>query len=130
MPNTQSVGAAAAEVVTLEGGIDVVINNAGVASAGVSKAFGDQQITDMFDVNAIGVQRLTRAALPAMRKQGSGLVVNIGSVLGRVTFHFFWGLRGASKFAVETMSDSYRYELSQLGIDVSLVQPSAYLTQM
>ncbi len=127
--DTLSVEAAVAKVVALEGGIDVVINNAGVASAGVSEAFADQQVMDMFDVNVIGVQRVTRAVLPAMRKQGSGLVVNIGSVLGRVTFPFF-GLYGASKFAVEALSESYRYELSQLGIDVSLVQPSAYPTQM
>ncbi len=127
--DTQSVDAAVAKVVARVGGIDVVINNAGVASAGVSEAFGDQQVADMFDVNVIGVQRVTRAVLPAMRKQGSGLVVNIGSILGRVTFPFF-GLYGASKFAVEALSDSYRYELSQLGIDVSLVQPSAYPTQM
>lgn len=64
-----------------------------------------------------------------MRKQGDGLVINIGSILGRVTFPFF-GLYGASKFAVEAMTDSYRYELSQLGVDVVLIQPSAYPTNM
>ena len=57
------------------------------------------------------------------------LVINIGSILGRVTFPFF-GLYGASKFAVEALTDSYRYELSQLGVDVVLVQPSAYPTDM
>jgi len=57
------------------------------------------------------------------------LIINIGSVLGRVTFPFF-GLYGASKFAVEALTDSYRYEVSQLGIDVALVQPSAYPSQL
>jgi NAD(P)-dependent dehydrogenase (short-subunit alcohol dehydrogenase family) len=56
-------------------------------------------------------------------------VINVGSILGRVTLPFF-GLYGASKHAVEAMSDSYRYELSQLGVDVVLVQPSAYPTNM
>src|SRR6201997_3876940 len=62
-------------------------------------------------------------------KQRDGLVINIGSILGRVTFPFF-GLYGASKYAVEALTDSYRYELSQLGVDVVLVQPSAYPTNM
>ena len=77
----------------------------------------------------IGVQRATRAVLPTMRRQGTGLVVNVGSVLGRVTFPFF-GLYGASKFAIEALTDSYRYELAPLGIEVVLVQPSAYPTPM
>ena len=65
--------------------------------------------------------------MPALRNQREGLVVNIGSVLGRVTMPF-WGLYGASKFAMEALTDSYRYELSQLGIDVVLVQPGPYPT--
>lgn len=109
--------------------LDVVINNAGMASAGISEAFTPEQERELFEVNVFGVQRVLRATLPVLRAQGSGLVINIGSILGRVTWPFF-GLYGASKYAVETMSDSYRYELSQLGIDVVLVQPSAYPTNM
>jgi NAD(P)-dependent dehydrogenase (short-subunit alcohol dehydrogenase family) len=67
--------------------------------------------------------------LPVMRGQRDGLIINIGSILGRVTFPFF-GIYGASKFAVEALTDSLRYEVSQLGIDVALVQPSAYPTAM
>jgi NAD(P)-dependent dehydrogenase (short-subunit alcohol dehydrogenase family) len=67
--------------------------------------------------------------LPWFRRRREGLVVNVGSFLGRVTFPFF-GLYGASKFALEAITDSYRYELSQLGIDVVLVQPSSYPTGM
>ena len=62
-----------------------------------------------------------------MRKKRSGLIVNIGSILGRVTIPFI-GLYGASKFAVEALTESYRYELSQMGVDVVLMQPSAYPT--
>jgi len=80
-------------------------------------------------VNVIGVQRLMRATLPTLRAQRDGLVINFSSILGRVTLPFM-GLYGASKYAVEALTDSYRYELSQLGIDVVLVQPSAYPTNL
>ena len=125
-----SVDTALAEVLTKSGGrLDVVINNAGLASAGVSETFTPEQLRALFDVNVFGVQRLLRATLPTLRGKGDGLVINIGSILGRVTFPFF-GLYGASKFALEALTDSYRYELSQLGVDVVLVQPSAYPTNM
>lgn len=112
-----------------EGRFDVVINNAGIASAGVSESFTPEQVRDLFEVNVFGVQRVLRAALPTLRRQGDGLVINIGSILGRVTFPFF-GFYGASKYALEALSESYRYELSQLGVDVVLVEPSAYPTNM
>jgi NAD(P)-dependent dehydrogenase (short-subunit alcohol dehydrogenase family) len=71
-------------------------------------------------------RRAVRHSIASSRRQGDGLVVNVGSILGRVTFPFF-GLYGASKYALEALTDSYRYELSQLGVDVVLVQPSASL---
>ena len=109
--------------------LDVVVNNAGMASAGISEAFTPEQIRQLFEVNVFGVQRVLRATLPVLRAKRRGLVINVGSILGRITLPFF-GLYGASKYAVEAMSDSYRYELSQLGVDVVLVQPSAYPTNM
>jgi len=109
--------------------LDVVVNNAGMASAGISEAFTPEQIRQLFEVNVFGVQRVLRATLPVLRAKRRGLVINVGSILGRITLPFF-GLYGASKYAVEAMSDSYRYELSQLGIEVVLVQPSAYPTNM
>lgn len=127
--NTNSIETAVQKILSSHGSIDVLVNNAGVASAGVSEAFTDQQVAALFDANVTGLHRVTRAVLPSMRQNASGLIVNIGSILGRVTFPFF-GLYGASKFAVEALTESYRYELSQLGIDVCLVQPSAYPTQM
>jgi short-subunit dehydrogenase len=109
--------------------IDVLINNAGLAAAGVTESFTVEQAKALFDVNVFGVLRVTDAVLPAMRRRQDGLIINIGSILGRVTFPFF-GIYGASKFAVEALSDSMRYELSRLGIEVVLVQPSAYPTSM
>jgi NAD(P)-dependent dehydrogenase (short-subunit alcohol dehydrogenase family) len=124
-----SVEQAIDEVLALTGRIDVLINNAGIASAGVTEAFTADQAKVVFNTNVVGVLRTTRAVLPAMRKQRDGLIINIGSILGRVTFPFF-GIYGASKFAVEALTDSLRYEVSQLGIDVALIQPSAYPTPM
>lgn len=125
-----SVDSAVSEVLEKsDGKLDIVINNAGMAAAGISETFTADQVRDLFDVNVFGIQRVLRATLPALRAQHSGLVINIGSILGRVTLPFF-GLYGASKAAIEALTDSYRYELSQLGVDVVLIQPSAYPTNM
>ena len=124
-----SVEAAVKEVLSRASRIDVLVNNAGIASAGVTEAFTPEQAKVVFNTNVVGLLRTSRAVLPAMRLQGDGLIINIGSILGRVTFPFF-GIYGASKFAVEALTDSLRYEVSQLGIDVALVQPSAYPTPM
>lgn len=111
------------------GKLDVLINNAGVFAHGFSESFTPEQVRQMFEVNVFGIQRAMRAALPEMRKNKSGLVINVSSILGRVTIPFI-GLYGASKYAVEAMSESYRNELSQLGVDVVLVEPSAYPTKL
>lgn len=117
------------EVLSMAGRLDVLINNAGIGSLNVSEAFTTDQLRDLYDVNVFGVQRTLRAVLPSFRSQRGGLVVNIGSVLGRVTIPFF-GLYGSSKYALEAISETYRYELSQFGIDVVLVQPSSYPTSI
>jgi NADP-dependent 3-hydroxy acid dehydrogenase YdfG len=122
-----SVVAGVGSVLAEAGEIDVLVNNAGFASAGVTEAFTAEQAKAIFDTNVIGLLRVTRAVLPSMRRQHDGLIINIGSVLGRVTFPFL-GIYGASKFAVEALTDSLRYEVSQLGVEVVEVQPSAYPT--
>jgi NAD(P)-dependent dehydrogenase (short-subunit alcohol dehydrogenase family) len=122
-----SVEAGVNRVLAEAGKIDVLVNNAGFASAGVTEAFTAEQAKAVFDTNVIGILRVTQAVLPAMRRQNDGLIINIGSVLGRVTFPFL-GIYGASKFAVEALTDSLRYEVSQLGVEVVAVQPSAYPT--
>jgi NAD(P)-dependent dehydrogenase (short-subunit alcohol dehydrogenase family) len=124
-----SVDEAIQEVLARAPRIDVLVNNAGVASAGVTEAFTPEQAKVVFNTNVVGVLRTVRSVLPTMRNQRDGLIINIGSILGRVTFPFF-GIYGASKFAVEALTDSLRYEVSQLGIEVTLVQPSAYPTPM
>ena len=122
-----SVEAGVKNVLAEAGKIDVLVNNAGIASIGVTEAFSAEQATAVFDTNVIGLLRVTRAVLPSMRQQHDGLIINIGSIFGRVTFPFT-GIYGASKFAVEALTDSLRYELSQLGIEVVELQPSVYPT--
>jgi NADP-dependent 3-hydroxy acid dehydrogenase YdfG len=111
------------------GTIDVLVNNAGIMSAGVTEAFTAEQARVIFDTNVIGLLRVTRAVLPSMRRKRDGLIINIGSILGRVTFPFL-GIYGASKMAVEALTDSLRYEVSQLGVEVVEVQPSGYPTNL
>jgi NADP-dependent 3-hydroxy acid dehydrogenase YdfG len=122
-----SVDAGVKNVLAEAGNIDVLVNNAGIGSAGVTEAFTTEQAKAIFDTNVIGLLRVTRAVLPSMRQQHEGLIINIGSIFGRVTFPFL-GIYGASKFAVEALTDSLRYEVSQLGIEVVEVQPSTYPT--
>jgi NAD(P)-dependent dehydrogenase (short-subunit alcohol dehydrogenase family) len=122
-----SVDRGVKSVLAQGGQLDVLINNAGIGSLNVSEAFTTNQLRELFEVNIFGIQRLLRAALPFFRSRHEGLVVNIGSILGRVTIPFF-GLYGASKFALEAITETYRYELSRFGIDVVLVQPSSYPT--
>jgi NADP-dependent 3-hydroxy acid dehydrogenase YdfG len=126
--NDTSVEAAFKALFQRTGGkLDILVNNAGFMVQGISESITTEHTSQMFDVNVIGIQRVLRAALPQLRKNGSGLVINVGSILGRVTIPFM-SLYGATKFAVEALTEGYRYELSQLGIDVVLVQPGAYPT--
>lgn len=127
--NTDSVERAVQTVVSETGCLDVLVNNAGTFYGGITEGFTPEQAAAQFDVNVIGILRTMRAALPQFRRQGSGLIINIGSIVGRVTFPFF-GLYGATKYALEALTEGYRYELSQLGIDVALLQPSAYPTAL
>src|SRR5882672_4502934 len=124
-----SVEAGVKQVLVEAGKIDVLVNNAGIMSAGVTEAFTAEQAKVIFDTNVIGVLRVTRAVLPSMRQKRDGLIINIGSVLGRVTFPFL-AIYGASKMAVEALTDSLRYEVSQLGVEVVEVQPSGYPTNL
>lgn len=109
------------------GRIDGLINMAGTGSHGLTEAFTPAQMLQLYDVNVVGVQRLMRAVLPGMRAQGSGLVINVSSLLGRLSLPFY-GPYSATKFALESLSDTYRAELAPFGVDVVLVEPGGFAT--
>jgi NAD(P)-dependent dehydrogenase (short-subunit alcohol dehydrogenase family) len=109
------------------GGMDTLINNAGVGVIGLTEAFTPEDMKRLFDVNVFGVQRTCRAIAPMMRELGTGLIINISSLLGRMTVPFY-GPYNASKWALEGLTENYRTELSQFGIDVCIVEPGGFPT--
>ncbi|MCE2989241.1 MAG: SDR family oxidoreductase [Burkholderiales bacterium] len=112
----------------LGGRIDVAINNAGVGVHGIQECFSSQDWQRLFDINVFGVARVNRAVLPGMREQGSGLLIHVSSLLGRVVMPFY-GPYNASKWALEAMAENYRVELAPLGIDSVVVEPGGYNTE-
>src|SRR5260370_18997073 len=122
-----SVEQAIASVVGITGRLDVVVNNAGVSYIGPLEAYTLEQVQQEFDTNVVGVLRVNRAALPHMRQQGSGLLLHIGSIAGRVALPF-QGLYAATKFALEALTEAYRYELAPFGIDAAIIEPGTYPT--
>ena len=122
-----SVDAGIRQAVEHTGHIDAVVNNAGFGVGGYAEGFTADQFQKIFEVNVFGVQRVNRAVLPAMRKQGYGLLIHISSVIGRVVIPFA-GPYTATKFALEGLTESYRYELSGTGVDVVIVEPGGFGT--
>lgn len=121
-------GVAAAERIA-GGALDIVINNAGIVISGPVEVQDMLATQLIFDTNVFGVQRMMRAALPAMRARKSGLIFNISSQLGRVIFPGL-GHYSASKFALEAMSEQIAYELVPHNIDVTIIQPGGYPTEV
>lgn len=117
-----SVDAAIARAQAQVGPIGVLVNNAGFCQPGPIEQLSDEQIARQFDVNVFGMFRTTRAVLPAMRGARRGLIVNLSSVVGLVSFPFI-GLYSASKHAVEGMSDALRIEVAPFGIEVVVIEP-------
>jgi NAD(P)-dependent dehydrogenase (short-subunit alcohol dehydrogenase family) len=109
------------------GHLDAVINNAGVAGIGVTEAYTPEQFQQMFDINVFGVVRVNRAVLPSMRQRRSGLLIHVSSGAGRVTVPAM-AAYCASKYALESLADAYRFELLPFGIDSVLVEPGIYRT--
>ncbi|MFF2192019.1 oxidoreductase [Streptomyces sp. NPDC058157] len=109
------------------GRIDVVVNNAGYGLVGAVEETSDQAARDLFDVNVFGVLNTLRATLPTLRSQRSGHVLNIGSVGGFATAPAV-GVYGASKFALEGISEALHGELAPLGVHVTIVEPGGFRT--
>jgi len=109
------------------GQIDVLVNNAGFGAIGVLENAPEEVIKQQFDVNFFGLIGVTKAVLPAMRMRKDGVIINVSSVGGRLTFPFTT-LYHATKFAVEGLTESLQYELNPLGIRLKLVEPGGYKT--
>lgn len=126
--NDESVNQGIANALALVGELDVVVNNAGVGVLGLQENFTPEDWQKLFDVNVFGVQRVNRAVLPSMRSRGSGLLIHVTSLLGRITMPFY-GPYNASKWALEALAENYRVELSGFGVDVSIVEPGGFATE-
>lgn len=109
------------------GNIDALINNAGVGAHGLQENFSADDFQRLFDINVFGVQRMIRAVLPELRERGSGLILNVSSLLGRFVLPFY-GPYNATKWAVEALSENYRVELTQFGVDVAVIEPGGFPT--
>src|SRR5438132_3296672 len=125
----ESVEAAVTELMRREGRIDLLVNNAGfsVAPAGAEES-SIEQARSIFETNFFGIVRMTRAVAPHMRRQGSGRIINIGSVFGFLPMPFM-ALYAATKHAVEGYSESLDHELRTRGIRVSVIEPANTNTQ-
>lgn len=108
--------------------IDVLVNNAGYSLFGAVEETSPEEAQALFDTNVFGVVRMIRAALPAMRAQRSGLIVNVSSVLGFLPAPFM-GLYAATKHALEGLSESLDHEVRGFGVRVVLVEPNFTRTQ-
>ncbi|NUP08543.1 MAG: SDR family oxidoreductase [Polyangiaceae bacterium] len=109
-------------------GVDAVINNAGYGLVGPVESIGDEALRAQYETNVFGLLGVTRAFLPAMRQRGSGRIVNVSSIGGRITFPMM-GVYNSTKYAVESLSDALRVELRPFGVGVSLIEPGAIRTE-
>src|SRR5215831_723501 len=129
--DTDSVRRAWAKIEASTGGagVDVLVNNAGFALAGPVEIVAGPDVQRQFATNVFGLLTITRTVLPAMRARKSGRIVNISSVVGRTTFPGM-GVYGATKYAVEALSDALRQEVAAFGIKVVIIEPAFVATNI
>lgn len=129
--DADSIAAAAALIDTASGraGVDVLVNAAGFALSGPVETLSTAEVKRQFDTNVFGLLAVTRAVLPGMRARGSGRVINVSSIVGRTSFPGM-GVYGATKYAVEALSDALRMELAPFGIKVVLIEPGFVATDI
>ncbi|GJH22553.1 SDR family NAD(P)-dependent oxidoreductase [Caballeronia novacaledonica] len=125
--DSSSVRRAVAQAIEAFGRIDVLVNNAGYALQGVFEDATDAQIRRVFETNVFGLMDLTRAVVSGMRTQGSGHIINLSSIVGRLSGPLL-AYYSATKFAVEGLSEALAGELTDFGIRVTLIEPGPYAT--
>jgi NAD(P)-dependent dehydrogenase (short-subunit alcohol dehydrogenase family) len=123
-----SMVAAVDAVEQAEGAIGVLVNNAGYSQGGAIETVPMESVRRQFETNVFGLVRLTQLALPKMRAQGWGRIVNVGSMGGRLTFPG-GGQYHATKYALEAISDALRFEVAGFGIAVVLLEPGLITTE-
>lgn len=121
-----SADAAVTRVLAEQGRLDVVLHNAGHMVFGAAEAFTPEQYAQLYDVNVLGTQRLNRAALPQLRRQGRGLLLWVGSSSHRGGTPPFLGPYFAAKAAMDALAVSYAGELARWGIETTIVVPGAF----
>jgi NAD(P)-dependent dehydrogenase (short-subunit alcohol dehydrogenase family) len=114
---------------TEQGRLDGLVNNAGIAIGGFLEEMAEDELRKTFEVNLFGLWNMTRDALPMMRKQRSGRIVNISSTSGVFALPGL-GAYASSKFAVEGMTEAWRHELAPFGITACMVEPGPYATDI
>ena len=127
--DTDTIHAAVKNVLAAQDRIDVLVNNAGIHIPGALEDMPETDLHRVMDTNFFGVINMTRAVLPAMRKQKSGRIImmsSVGGMISRVTDSIYC----ASKWALEGMSEGLRYEVARFGIKVSLIEPGVFRTEI
>lgn len=125
--NQEHIDKAINQIISEQGRVDVLVNNAGLGVYGAIEDVSMEDIYYQYDVNLFGLARVTKAVLPYMREEESGLIINISSVLGE-TYGPLAGWYLSTKHALEGWSDALRVELKEFDIDVVVVQPGAINT--
>jgi NAD(P)-dependent dehydrogenase (short-subunit alcohol dehydrogenase family) len=115
------------EAVEKAGPVDVLVNNAGIGSAAPVEHMPMQEIRALFETNFFGAVRMMQAVLPSMRERRSGTVVNVASIMGRITLPCH-GYYAATKFALEAVSESLAMEMQPFGVRVAIIEPGVILT--
>ncbi len=123
-----SMAAAVDQVVGEHGAVGALVNNAGYSQSGALETVAMDDLRRQFETNVFGLMRMCQLVLPSMRAAGGGRIVNVSSMGGRLTFPGGGGYH-ATKYAVEALSDTLRFEVKGFGIDVVLVEPGLIRTE-
>lgn len=124
---SETIEAAITAAIEKFGAIDVLINNAGYALIGAFEACASEEIERQFATNVFGLMAVTRAILPHFRGRRQGIIVNVASIGGKMTFPLYSPYH-ATKWAVEGFSESLQYELRQFNIKVKIIEPGPIKT--
>ena len=125
--DTHSINTAVNDAVSRFGKVDALLNNAGYGAYGPLESFPREKILRQFHTNVIGLLDVTRALLPHFRENKSGTILNVSSMGGKMTFPL-GSLYHGTKFAVEGLSESLRYEVEPFGVSVKIIEPGAIAT--